>query len=64
MRPVFAPFGMIEHFKMIPHKNCMFVTYTDKQDAWRCLTELTQRPVLFHPAAYVVVQSVGGLRVQ
>ena len=46
LRAVFAAFGMIESLRMLPHKNCMFVEYADKRDAWQCFTQAQQRPVV------------------
>ncbi len=44
LRPVFAAFGMLENIKMISVKNCAFVTFSDKVDAWKCLTTLSRNP--------------------
>lgn len=45
IRPVFEKFGPLELIKSVPQKSCMFVHYVSKQDAWRCVMELTNRPV-------------------
>jgi RNA recognition motif-containing protein len=44
LRPVFSAFGMLELIKMIAVKNCAFVHFADKVDAWRALTTLSRNP--------------------
>lgn len=46
LREIFALFGPMEHVRVVPHKNCAFVRYVEKVDAWRCVMATSQRPVM------------------
>ncbi len=38
VRSLFMQYGMVESMKTLPHKNCAFVNFSSKEDAWRCMT--------------------------
>ena len=44
VQPLFAPFGALDNVRVLSDKNCAFVTFVDKVDAWKAVQHMQANP--------------------